>query len=272
MRKIILVVVPVLVAGILIIVTVKFLKTKSGALLPQGAVSGSASGLNAQARSLEMKGNLLEAKAAYQKLINDFPSSRDITTWQKKVEELNIKLIFSPVLTPKSTLYEIKPGDTLTKIAKEFKTTTELIMKSNNLMNDKIVPGKKVKVATVPFSILVYKGQNLLVLKTDDEVIKTYVVSTGKNNTTPVGTFKVTNKLQNPTWFKAGAVVAAGSPENILGTRWLGWNVAGYGIHGTTEPQYLGQQVTQGCVRMANQEVEELYAIVPVDTEVVVVD
>ena len=72
--------------------------------------------------------------------------------------------------------------------------------------------------------------------------------------------------------FKAGAVVSADSPENVLGTRWLGLDVSGYGIHGTVEPQSLGKQVTQGCVRMANNEVEELYTYIPVGTEVTVTD
>lgn len=228
--------------------------------------------LVSQAKSAEEKNDLLAAKAIYLKLISDFPNSSSVMNWEKKSENINIKLLFSPVPTPKSAFYEIKPGDTLTKIAGEYKTTTDLIMKSNNLSSDKIVPGRKIKVWNAPFNIFVDKSQNILILKTGEEIIKTYSVSTGKNNCTPVGTFKIVNKLKNPTWFKAGAVVSANSPENILGTRWLGFNLAGYGIHGTTEPEALGKQVTQGCVRMANPDVEEIYTIVPVGAEVTVVD
>ena len=231
-----------------------------------------APGLISRAKELEAKNNLLEAKNTYQKMIEDSPNSASVMNWQKKIEELNIKLLFSPAITAGSTLYEIKPGDTLAKIAREFKTTVELIMKSNGLASERIIPARKLKVWTVPFSIVVYKSQNILILKTNDEVIKTYVVATGKNNSTPVGTFKITSKLPNPTWFKAGAVVPASSPANILGTRWMGFDLAGYGIHGTTEPQSLGKQVTQGCVRMSSPEVEELYAIVPVGTEVTIID
>jgi LysM repeat protein len=229
-------------------------------------------GLVNQAKELEASGKLLEAKVIYQKLINDYPESADFINWQKKIEALNIKLIFSSLIIPGSTLYEIKPGDTLNKIAKEFKTTVDLIKKSNNLSEDRIVPGRKIKVWTMPFSILVDKSQNILILKSNEEVIKTYIVSTGANNSTPTGTFKIINKIPHPTWFKAGAVVPAGTPDNILGTRWLGFDLPGYGIHGTTEPQSLGQQVTQGCVRMANLEVEELYTIIPVGTEVTIID
>lgn len=249
------------------------LNIKQGAMTLKNRIGGgSVSALSIQAKDLQSKGNLLDALAVYQKLINDFPNSSEIMDWQKKTEDLNIKLLFSLTITPKSILYEIKPGDTLAKIAKEFNTTIELLKKSNNLADDKILPGRKIKAWTVPFSILVDKSQNILILKSDEEVIKTYIVSTGINNSTPVGTFKIVEKLTHPTWFKAGAVVPAGSPENILGSCWLGLNLPGYGIHGTTDPQSLGKQVTQGCVRMANSDVEELYIIVPKGTEVTIVD
>lgn len=233
---------------------------------------GSAPNLTNQARDLEAKGDLLEAKLSYQKSINDFPNSGEVANWQRKLDELNIKLLFSSIVIPGSILYDIKPGDNLAKIAKEFKTTAELLMRSNNLSTDKIYPGRKIKVWTKPFSMLVDKSQNILILKSEEEMIKTYMVSTGVNNSSPVGNFKVINKLQNPTWFKAGAVVPADSPENILGSRWLGFDLPGYGIHGTVEPQSLGKQVTQGCVRMSNSDVEELYTIIPVGTEVTIVD
>ncbi len=235
-------------------------------------VSSSMGSLVARAKNLEAKGNLWEAKLIYQKLIATYANSSEVMNWQKKSEELNMRLLFSPVITPKSVFYEIKHGDTLTKIAKEFKTTTELIMKSNHLPDDKIVPGRKIKVWNAPFSILVDKSQNILILKSEEEILKTYIVSTGVNNSTPVGTYKINNRLVNPTWFKAGAVAAPGSAENLLGTRWLGFDLPGYGIHGTVDPESLGKQVTQGCVRMANSEVEELYSIVPTGTEVTIVD
>lgn len=246
-------------------------KNKTSALLNKGS-SLSLSSLLAQAKESEAQGNLQETKSAYQRLINEFSNSSDVINWQKKIEEMNIKLLFSPAITVNSILYEIKPGDTLTKIAKEFKTTAELIMKSNNLHDDKILPGRKIKVWIAPFSLVVDKSQNTLILKSKEEIIKTYIVSTGTNNSTPIGNFKIINKLQNPTWYKTGTVVPPGSPDNILGTRWLGFDPPGYGIHGTTDPQSLGKQVTQGCVRMSGADIEELYTIIPVGTELTIVD
>lgn len=256
----------IVIAAIVVILALKISSTVNP------AHRASVNNLLNQARQFESKGNLLEEKSVYQKLVNDFPESAQVMDWQKKAEEINIKLIFSSVITPQSLTYQIKPGDTINKIAREYKTTPELIMKSNNLSNSLIIPGRQIKVWNAPFSILVDKSQNILILKSNEEIIKTYIVSTGKNNCTPVGTFKIINKLLNPTWFKAGAVVPPQSSENVLGTRWMGFDLAGYGIHGTIEPKELGKQVTQGCVRLANSDVEELYTMIPVGTEVVIIE
>jgi lipoprotein-anchoring transpeptidase ErfK/SrfK len=262
----------VIIPAVALAVIFVFLGIKKSISLIKPSGNSSIHNLLNQARSLEAKGELLEAKSIYQKLVNDFIESPDVGAWQKKAESINIKLLFSPTITPKSIVYQIKPGDTLNKIARAHKTTAELIMKSNNISDSLIIPGRKIKIWNVPFSILVDKSQNIMLLKSDEEVIKTYIVSTGKDNCTPVGVFKVVNKLANPTWFKAGAVVPAGSPENVLGTRWMGFDLAGYGIHGTTEPKELGKQVTQGCVRLGNPDVEELYDLIPTGTEVTIVE
>ena len=128
------------------------------------------------------------------------------------------------------------------------------------------------KINTAKFSVLVDKSQNILTLKSNEKVAKVYSASTGANNCTPTGTFTITSKLTNPVWYTAGAVVPAGSPDNILGSRWLGLSKQGYGIHGTTQPESIGKQVTQGCVRLPNEDVEELYIILPIGSEGTIVD
>ena len=232
----------------------------------------SASELFNQAIGLEAQGEWLAAKKDLQKLIEEFPNFRQILDAQRKLEDLNIKIIFSSLQNSQTTLYEVKPGDSLNKISKAFNTTVELIKKSNNLASERIIPGQKLRIWEGKFSIFVDKSQNILVLKSADEIIKTYRVATGNNNSTPVGTFKITSKLINPTWFKAGAVIAPESPENVLGSRWMGFDLPSYGIHGTIEPESIGKQITEGCVRMTNRDVEELFALVPMGTEVTIVD
>ena len=229
--------------------------------------------LLAEAVESEKRSDFTGLKSVYQKLINDFSGNKDVGAWQKKLDETNIKIILSSQAVPGlSQEYIIQPLDNLTKISKQFNTTVDLIKKINNLASDKINPGRKLKIWTGKFSVLADKSQNILMLKCNDEIIKTYNVSTGLNNSTPVGTFKITTKLVNPVWYKSGAVVPPDSPENILGTRWMGFDLKGYGIHGTTSPESIGTQATAGCVRMLNNEVEELYTFLPQGTEVTIVD
>jgi len=166
----------------------------------------------------------------------------------------------------------VEPGDTLINIAKKFGTTVELIKEANSLKGDNIQARAKLKVSKAKYKVLVDKSQNILTLLGDDNIIKVYRVSTGENNCTPVGNFRLVNKIIDPVWYAEKAIVPAESPDNVLGSRWMGFNLPGYGIHGTTSPEKIGQQATKGCVRMINAEVEELYKIIPVGTEVTVVD
>lgn len=225
-----------------------------------------------EVQTQEKEGRLLKAREICQQLIMDYPEGKLVSEAQKISWDLNTKLLFSPIQTPDAKIYEVQPQDILLKIAKKFGTTVELIMKSNNLKSDLIRPGMKFKISTAKYSVLVDKSQNTLTLKSNDEIFKVYPVSTGADNSTPIGTFKIINKIIDPPWYKAGAIVPPGSPKNILGSRWLGFSLPGYGIHGTTEPESIGKQVTAGCVRMLNKDVEELYIIVPLGVDVTIVD
>lgn len=237
--------------------------------------SSSARELFEQARSYAQDNKLLLSKAAYQDILDNHPDYPQIQDVQKEIEDVNMNIIFSPTLiTDTSRYYEVKPGDTLIKIAKKFNTTVGLIKKINMLKSTVIHPREKLKIWTAGFSVLVDKSQNILLLNSGQETIKTYVIATGINNSTPVGNFKIVNKLVDPVWFRSdvGAVVPSDSPENILGSRWMGFDIDGYGIHGTTKPESIGTQATQGCIRMKNEEVEELFMLLPVGTEVTIID
>ncbi len=240
---------------------------------PSTAPGESESEYLASAENFVKRGDLLKGKEAYQGLIEKYPGSNNAAKVQEAIDNLNIAVLFSTIPTPDSEIYNVRKGDTLTKIAKQFTTTTELIAKANSLKDGKVMIGQKLKVSKAKFSIVVDKSQNILTLKSDQEIFKTYRVSTGKNSCTPVGTFKVTNKLIDPPWYPStGGMIPAKDPKNVLGSRWIGISKQGYGIHGTVDPESIGKSVTEGCVRLKNSDVEELYSIIPIGTEVVIVD
>lgn len=268
-----------MIAGLIIVVGI----AAAGMILPKkktavvetktAGISPKAVGeLYEQAAALRQKGEMMEAKQVYKQISSEYPDYEKIESVQTDLEDLNMRIIFSNAPAPQAVMHEVQIGDTLGKLAKKYGTTVELIRTSNNLKDDAIRVGQKLRVWTGKFNVLVDKSQNVLLLKDGEEVIKVYKVSTGKDNSTPVGTFKVTSKLTDPVWFNRGAVVPPDSPQNVLGSRWLGFDIPGYGIHGTIEPETIGQQVTAGCVRMLNRDVEQLYSLLPLGTEVVIVD
>ncbi len=110
-------------------------------------------------------------------------------------------------------------------------------------------------------SILIEIDSKLLYLIDTDtnEIIKKYVVATGKKETpSPIGSFKI---VQKAIWGEG------------FGTRWLGLNVpwGTYGIHGTTRPQSIGLNASSGCIRMNNRDVEELYGLLKTGTSAVII-
>lgn len=221
----------------------------------------------------EKRRGFVNAKELYQKIIETFPGSNNILKYQEALDSVNIRMLFSPIATQDSFLYEVEKGDALSKIAKKFNTTIELISKANELKDSAIKFGKKLKISKARFSIVVDKSQNILTLKADETALKTYKVSTGQSFSTPVGTFKVTTKIVDPPWYPpAGGMFPFGDPKNILGSRWMGISHPGYGIHGTTDPGSIGKNVTAGCIRLTNSDCEELYSIIPEGTEVVITD
>jgi len=224
------------------------------------------------ARAYEEKQDIVRARDVYRIILNKYQNVNNILEVQERLGRLNMEILFSGVITDEDVLYEIEPGDTLSKIAKKFSTTVDLIKASNSLESDTIHAHSKLKISKTTYKILIDRSQNLLTLLSGGEIVKAYTVSTGKDNSTPVGNFKIVNRIKNPPWYTKDRVIPSESPENILGSRWLGISKESYGIHGTIDPESVGQQSTDGCIRMLNPDVEELFAVVPTDTEVTIVE
>lgn len=107
------------------------------------------------------------------------------------------------------------------------------------------------------YSITINRAARTLTLYKNGQWYKSYPIAVGKPSTpTPRGTFKITVKSINP-----------GGP---FGARWMQFKPH-YGIHGTNNPSSIGKAVSGGCVRMYNEDVIELYSIVPIGTTVKII-
>jgi lipoprotein-anchoring transpeptidase ErfK/SrfK len=218
------------------------------------------------ALALKRDGKLAEARAALLQLgTNDAALAA--------LNEIDTQILFTATPAPEKIDYTIQPGDTLGKLAQKYGTTVELIRKANNISGDKIRVGDRLRVYQPKFAVEVSKTANTLTVTDNGKFFKRYPVGTGQFAKTPVGEFKITNRIENPPWYRSdGQVIPFGDPENILGTYWLGLNAPGYGIHGTWETNSIGKQSSAGCIRLLNGDVGELYIMLPIGTPVTIHD
>jgi lipoprotein-anchoring transpeptidase ErfK/SrfK len=122
--------------------------------------------------------------------------------------------------------------------------------------------------STARREIVVSLEDRKLALLENGKVVKVYSVAVGKPTTpSPVGTFTIERRVVNPTYSHDGRVVAPG-PNNPVGSRWMGLNIKGYGIHGTNVPSPIGKAVSHGCIRMGKADIEDLFSRVSVGDQV----
>lgn len=104
--------------------------------------------------------------------------------------------------------------------------------------------------------------------------IKSYPIAIGTElNPSVLAETTIINMVTNPTYYPPNGSVKGlepipPGPENPVGTRWLGLGLPGYGIHGTNNPKSIGSAASSGCIRMYNEDVEELAELVEVGTSV----
>ena len=108
-----------------------------------------------------------------------------------------------------------------------------------------------------------------LALVDGGRVVKLYHTAVGSPATpSPSGTHSIVVRVPHPTYYPRGKAAVPPGKANPLGTRWLGLSLKSYGIHGTNNAYSIGRAVSHGCIRMRNEDVEELFEQVEVGDEV----
>lgn len=106
-----------------------------------------------------------------------------------------------------------------------------------------------------------------------------YGVGVGRDGFRWSGQQTITRVAQWPDWHPPAEMIErqpylprfmAGGPGNPLGARALYLGGTVYRIHGTNDPKTIGQFISSGCIRLLNEDIEDLYARVGVGTPVVV--
>ena len=133
-----------------------------------------------------------------------------------------------------------------------------------------IFSASNVEAAKVEKRIAINSASRLMTYYENGVKKAVYPLGLGKTYTpTPVGYFKILEKVVNPTWIDPSdpEYMVSSGPANPLGYRWM--QIRGnYGIHGTNRPDSIGGYVSNGCIRMLEADVEKLFDAVDVGTPV----
>jgi lipoprotein-anchoring transpeptidase ErfK/SrfK len=123
--------------------------------------------------------------------------------------------------------------------------------------------------------IWISRGSNTLHLYDGSRLVRTFGVATGQSRyPTPSGLWEIVDMQLNPWWRPPDSEWAQGlkpippGPGNPLGTRWMGLNAAGVGIHGTPDAASIGYSASHGCIRMNIPDAEWLFTQVTIGTPV----
>lgn len=226
------------------------------------------------ARDLCAAGKWADARAAVAKLFTAEIVDAD------RLELLTVaglihRSLWAPPESADAKLYEIQAGDSLTKIAGKFKNLQGCfgpILLVNDLKDPgaTLRLGRKIKIPTGTWSIVVDKSLFTLWICYEGAPFKSYRVAIGLDEKTPAAVFAAGNKNPKPAWYppqemipdlkKAGVPIPIpyGHEKNPLGDYWIALDhphYSGLGIHGTNDPGSIGKKASNGCIRMDNKEV-----------------
>jgi lipoprotein-anchoring transpeptidase ErfK/SrfK len=133
------------------------------------------------------------------------------------------------------------------------------------------IPAGSVELSENPYRIEIdIAGHELTVLRDGDAVLSTPVAIGTGETPTPVGSFYLTELLQPPDPGGPYGTYAFGLSGFSETLQSFNGGDGVIGIHGTNDPSSLGTDVSHGCVRVANETIEELAAMLPLGTPVVV--
>jgi len=237
----------------------------------------------AEAESALASGKNREAALAYGQLILGEvqapwrAESESLNAWSEALARAQAGYRWNPAGGWSSVDVKVEGGDSLISVRKRaLKDHPELLVcagqieRANAIRGETIHPGETLRIPTSRASVLVDLDAHWALYRLGSEVVCAWEVGVGKpGSETPPGEYVVGEKTKEPPWFRPGhAPVPYGDPENPLGSRWIAWmkpegGATSLGFHGTKDPASIGEDQSQGCVRMRQAAIEELFEILP---------
>ncbi|MEI7637532.1 MAG: L,D-transpeptidase family protein [Syntrophus sp. (in: bacteria)] len=189
--------------------------------------------------------------------------------------------------------YTVKQEESLIEIARKFELGYNEIIEANPSL-DPFVPGHEATVTIPAMWILPdIEVQEMILINlsefrlyyffgsTESRFVETFPIGIGREgHYTPLGTFKVTEKIANPAWHVPESIrrekpelplVVPPGPDNPLGTHALRLSDKSILIHGTDKPFAVGRMASHGCIRLYPEDIPILFTLVPKGVKVIIV-
>ncbi len=213
-------------------------------------------------------------------------------TARAKLTELADETLFSNQIIkddPCTFSYKFQSGDVLVRVERklELHVPDQLIQKINNIPDaTRIQIGQTLKMIRGPFHAVISKSRFVMDVfleepKTGRRIfVRRFRVGVGVDGSTPIGQWRITlgGKITHAPWTPPASSnlpskrISWGQPEYPLGAKgyWIsmeGTNNTpytredGYGIHGTNDPDSIGKASSLGCIRLADDDIEMLFAM-----------
>ena len=203
-----------------------------------------------------------EARELLAALVVNYPNSPRIDDARTALGELNADMALSSAPSPDKIEYVVKPGDSLDKIARQFKSSSELIMRSNNLANTIIQPGQRLAIFQPDFALEIHLAEKRVVVLQHGKFFKQYAVVSAS---LPGGTKPVETKtrIAEKAAFRDGKRVTFGTKEYAGSARWIILAQPGYTIFAETPAGTPGAAAKPPTgLGLSEGEMEELHALV----------
>ncbi len=236
---------------------------------------------------------LLDARAALADAMNTSAlPAEQAEAVRTKLAELANKMIFSREVVkgdPCAFWYRFQSGDVLVKVAPKLKlhVPAQLIQEINGIADARTIQvGQVLKMIRGPFHAVVSKSRFIMDIFLEEPqthrmiFVKRFGVGVGKDGSTPTGRWRVVRggKITNAPWTPPASSnlerkpIEWGQPGYPFGPKgyWISLEGTGktpytredgYGIHGTNDPSSIGKASSLGCIRLGDNDIEMLFAM-----------
>jgi lipoprotein-anchoring transpeptidase ErfK/SrfK len=181
---------------------------------------------------------------------------------------------------PIVSLHKVQSGEYLSTIGNTYRIPYQLIERINNIDARRLQAGQGIQVIKGPVHAQIDKSDYRMDLFVEDPdgiriYLKSYTVGLGEFDSTPVGKWivkpgsKVGPANGGPSWVnpRTGERYDRNDPNIPIGEYWMALegiddntrDRKGYGIHATNDPESIGRQESMGCIRMRDDDVDQVF-------------